>query len=115
VTNGDSFSGHSTVAVVDRHCFEVRAQLYLKVESEGVCAQVVHQGRTVHVRSTAEVELLVDRILGAFGNRSDPDLGHMITVTYRRHRPVRAEQRIAHRVCAAVFTNANSSSHAQSG
>jgi hypothetical protein len=43
------------------------------------------------------VEIAVDRMLRALCVRSDTDLGDKVAMPYRGHRPVRAEQRIAHR------------------
>jgi len=63
----------------------------------GCAGRIVHQCRAEHVRPGTQVEFAMDRGLGVRRGRRDPDLGDVVPVQDRRHRPVGAEHRIAHR------------------
>ena len=63
----------------------------------GCAGRIVHQCRAEHVRPGTQVEFAMDRGLGVRRGRRDPDVGDVVPVQDRRHRPVGAEHRIAHR------------------
>ena len=99
--------------VVHRHRVEIRTELDLEVEVEWP-----HRSSSTSAGPNTSGPLFMSSWrwttrAALSARRCDPDLGHVIPVTHRTHRPVGLCSGFPIGVCAA-FRNAPSSSHAQS-